>query len=170
MNAWKPSLHDVPHYPDAPNVWIIYLHERWNMDNHLRVNVGKLFPSLGASGINIKVYVFTPKSGGTTLPETNSSPLKVGLPQRKLVFQPSIFRYHVSFREATPESGGTIEFSSWTLLKYPSHLWGVTLPKRNVSSSNQQFSGALLTVSFREGNSIYTKYTYYTFTVNINQR
>ena len=27
-----------------------------------------------------------------TLPETNSSPLKVGHPKRKLVFQPSIFR------------------------------------------------------------------------------
>ena len=28
----------------------------------------------------------------TTLPETNSSPLKIGHPKRKLVFQPSIFR------------------------------------------------------------------------------
>ena len=27
-----------------------------------------------------------------TLPETNSSPLKIGLPKRKIVFQPSIFR------------------------------------------------------------------------------
>ena len=27
-----------------------------------------------------------------TLPETNSSPLKIGLPNRKVVFQPSIFR------------------------------------------------------------------------------
>ena len=34
-----------------------------------------------------------------TLPETNSSPLKIGLPNRKVVFQPSIFRGYVSFRE-----------------------------------------------------------------------
>ena len=27
-----------------------------------------------------------------TLPETNSSPLKIGLPNRRVVFQPSIFR------------------------------------------------------------------------------
>ena len=35
-----------------------------------------------------------------TLPETNSSPLKIGLPNRKVVFQPSIFGCYVSFREA----------------------------------------------------------------------
>ena len=34
-----------------------------------------------------------------TLPETNSSPLKIGLPKRKVVFQPSIFRGYVSLRE-----------------------------------------------------------------------
>ena len=34
-----------------------------------------------------------------TLPETNSSHLKIGHPQRKLIFQPSIFRGYVSFRE-----------------------------------------------------------------------
>jgi len=35
----------------------------------------------------------------TTLPETNSSRLKMGHLKRKLVFQPSIFRRYVSFRE-----------------------------------------------------------------------
>ena len=35
-----------------------------------------------------------------TLPETNISPLKIGLPKRQLVFQPSIFRCKVSFSEA----------------------------------------------------------------------
>ncbi len=35
----------------------------------------------------------------TTLPETNSSPLKIGHPKRKPVFQPSIFRGYASFRE-----------------------------------------------------------------------
>ena len=34
-----------------------------------------------------------------TPPETNSSPLKIGIPNRKVVFQPSIFRGYVSFRE-----------------------------------------------------------------------
>ena len=32
-----------------------------------------------------------------TLPETNSSPLKIVIPNRKYIFQPSIFRGHVSF-------------------------------------------------------------------------
>ena len=31
----------------------------------------------------------------------NSSPLNTGLPKRKVVFQPSIFRCYVSFREGT---------------------------------------------------------------------
>ena len=34
-----------------------------------------------------------------TLPETNTSPLQGSHPKRKLVFQPSIFRCYVSFRE-----------------------------------------------------------------------
>ena len=34
-----------------------------------------------------------------TLPETNSSPLKIGHPKRKLVFQPQIFKRYVGFRE-----------------------------------------------------------------------
>ena len=39
------------------------------------------------------------KHKGNTLPETNTSHLKIGLPNRKVVFQPSIFRGYVSFRE-----------------------------------------------------------------------
>ena len=35
----------------------------------------------------------------TTLPKTNSSLLKMGLPKRKVVFQPSIFKCYVSFME-----------------------------------------------------------------------
>ena len=42
-----------------------------------------------------------------TLPETNSSPLKIGHPNRKVVLQPSIFRSYVSFRE------GIIYYTSW---------------------------------------------------------
>ena len=37
------SLFD--HNPDAPNVWNIYLHERWNMATWTRGNVGKIFPT-----------------------------------------------------------------------------------------------------------------------------
>ena len=36
---------------------------------------------------------------GITLPETNSWHLKMGFPKRKLIFQPSISRCYVSFRE-----------------------------------------------------------------------
>ena len=42
-----------------------------------------------------------------TLPETNNSHLKIGHPKRKLVFQPSIFRCYVSFREGKLKFGQT---------------------------------------------------------------
>ncbi len=44
-----------------------------------------------------------------TLPETNTSPLKIGLPNRKFMFQPSIFRGHVSFREAKSQKGSLVK-------------------------------------------------------------
>ena len=43
--------------------------------------------------------------GSITLPETNIA-LKIGLSKRKLVFQPSILRGYVSFREGLPFSEG----------------------------------------------------------------
>ena len=44
--------------------------------------------------------VYLPKrTQRSTPPKTKSSPLKIGYPKRKLVFQPSIFRGYVSFRE-----------------------------------------------------------------------
>ena len=49
-----------------------------------------------------------PKGNGrvsvVTLPETNSSHLKIGYPKRKIVFQPSIFKCYVSFREGNKHS------------------------------------------------------------------
>ena len=39
---------------------------------------------------------------GITPPKTNSSHLSVGLPKRKLIFQPQCFRCYVSFREGRP--------------------------------------------------------------------
>ena len=48
------------------------------------------------------------------LPETNSSPLKIGLPNRKVVFQPSILRIlrgYVSFREGNPPKGTSLTLS-----------------------------------------------------------
>ena len=51
------------------------------------------------SGWNVKNLSFMGTYKQVTLPETNSSPLKIGHPKRKLVFQPSIFRCYVSFRE-----------------------------------------------------------------------
>ena len=39
---------------------------------------------------------------GLTLPETNSSHLKMGHPKKKLVFLPSVFRCYVSLREGNP--------------------------------------------------------------------
>ena len=36
-----------------------------------------------------------------TLPETNSSHLKIGFPKRKVVFQPSIFKGYVSSQKGS---------------------------------------------------------------------
>ena len=45
------------------------------------------------SGISTSFTLLHPPKGKkTTLPETNSSPLKIGLHKRKVLFQPSIFR------------------------------------------------------------------------------
>ena len=42
---------------------------------------------------------------GITLPEPNSSPLKTGLPKRKVVFQPTILRGYVGCREGKSKNG-----------------------------------------------------------------
>ena len=43
-----------------------------------------------------------PAKGATTLPETNFLPVKIGRdPKRKVLFQPSICRGYVSFREGS---------------------------------------------------------------------
>ena len=49
-------------------------------------------------------HVLPPSSPNNpfTLPETNTSHLKTGHPNRKLVFQTSIFRCHVRLREGIP--------------------------------------------------------------------
>ena len=60
----------------------------------------------------------------TTLPETNSSHLKVGLPKRKLVFQPSIFRGYVSFREGNnPNLWKNLDPSTWMTGKLMLRDW-----------------------------------------------
>ena len=59
-----------------------------------------------------------------TLPKTNSSPLKIGLPKRNVVFQPSFLRCYVSFRECTLPLSVTFDdpsFHGWSTspLTYP---------------------------------------------------
>jgi len=48
-----------------------------------------------------KVWFHGLRFPNLTLPETYSLPLKIGLPNRKVVFQPSIFRCYVSFWDGT---------------------------------------------------------------------
>ena len=52
----------------------------------------------------------------TTLPKTNSSHLKIGHPNRKVVFQPSVFRGYVSCKE------GNIEWF-WDTSHHSHHWW-----------------------------------------------
>ena len=67
----------------------------------LRIRTGSLALHLVGKYI-IPGSSFSRKFKGT-LPETNSSHLKLGrAPKRKVVFQLSIFRGYVSFREGTP--------------------------------------------------------------------
>ena len=70
----------------------------------------------------------------STLPETNGSPLKIGLPnRRKVVFQPSIFRGYVSFRE-----GKSRRFKkSWEKFMHAihGHIWAIP-QKRPIAATD----------------------------------
>ena len=48
-----------------------------------------------------------------TLPETKSSHLKIGHPKRKLIFQPSIFRCYISFREGNNQFPSVLKLNLW---------------------------------------------------------
>ena len=65
-----------------------------------------------------------------TLPETNSLPLKIGHPKRKLVFQPSNFRCYVSFKDGTVSVCDCIIYH----LHPPSIFHCIHLPKQTMSS------------------------------------
>ena len=65
-----------------------------NMHTPLEIQHGYHPKKWGFVILNVHLH-----DGKDTLRETNSLPLKIGHPKRKLVFQPSIFRCHVSFRE-----------------------------------------------------------------------
>ena len=62
-----------------------------------------------------------------TLPETNSLPLKIGRdPNRKVVFQPSIFRGYVSFRE-----------SNWCFQRFNrAYIWAYCLLPQDLFDGN----------------------------------
>ncbi len=95
--------------------------------------------------------------GWTTLPETNSSPLKIGHPKGKFIFQPSIFRCYVSFGECThlnknmhksnwiislrfwDENSKTIlEVSPPSLVFYVAEMMGNQVPSRDISDISHQ--------------------------------
>ena len=48
-----------------------------------------------------------------TLPETKSSHLKIGHPKRKLIFQASIFRCYISFREGNNQFPSVLKLNLW---------------------------------------------------------
>ncbi len=85
LNARGVALGNI--FPDRTWWWTsMQLHDVLLYILHLQGHFGMYI---------IYIYIFV----YNTLPETNSSPLKIGLPKRKVVFQPSIFRCYVSFRE-----------------------------------------------------------------------
>ena len=73
-------------------------------------------PYLQLEGVHLFGWVESTNVEGdklrTTLPETNSSHLKIGDPKRKrIVFQPSIFRCeNVSFREGIGDGFNVVFF------------------------------------------------------------
>ena len=54
-----------------------------------------------------------------TLPETDGSHLKIGLPKRKLILQPSIFRCYVFFKEGIFRGLSLLNFGGGTLDRPP---------------------------------------------------
>ena len=81
------------------------------------------------------------------LPETNISPLKIGLPKRQLVFQPSIFRCKVSFSEAKKKKrhpradqrgpqGFRCGHSFFFFPRFHVHFWVLSLDRWHISVVN----------------------------------
>ena len=63
---------------------------RWTRGQQSNFHVGNV--SLPGQAWSYGPMAFPASWNNFTLPETNSSPLKIGLPKRNIVFQPSIFR------------------------------------------------------------------------------
>ena len=79
-----------------------------------------------------------------TLPETNSSHLKIGHPQRKLVFQPSIFRGYVSFREGKRFENACLNRDFYCCLSLLSFLDGKLRAKTFLSYHHWNTNQALI--------------------------
>ena len=63
----------------------------------------------------------------STLPETNSSPPKIGLRKRKPVFQPMIFRGHVSLPEGLKLTSSHLKMLAWNMMNTSSFWDGAML-------------------------------------------
>ena len=92
----KSFVWDFPRWPWLLNLW-------WS-GNHWITKPAECFmipKSIHQTYLEITFWnnIFGQQKAPLTLPETNSSPLKIGLPNRKVVFQPSIFRCYVSFSQ-----------------------------------------------------------------------
>ena len=71
--------------------------KKWQFPNGLKKNSRDFLKQKGDIPANSKPRKSTKALFQLTLPETNSSHLKIGHPRRKVVFQPSIFRCYVRF-------------------------------------------------------------------------
>ena len=79
--------------------------------------------------LNLHLRGLVLKKPSSTPPETNSSPLKVGNPTRKIVFQPSIFRCYVLV------SGRVVQihepsYLCWSLTRWQSCIFQSLVIKR----------------------------------------
>ena len=66
------------------------------------------------------------------VPETNSSPLKIGHPKRKLVFQPSIFRCELLVSGRVCALFELLPIHCWRTVPDESHIVGKFKPSRLV--------------------------------------
>ena len=96
FNPFARSLETLKTWAEWKSMlWLapIHIFHSWGLAKQKPPPITRYYPPT-----NLQFFGSCPK-GSNTLPKTNSSPLKIGLPKRKVVSQPPFFTGYVSFRE-----------------------------------------------------------------------
>ena len=109
--TFRSSFHSRPSFPKHEPIWMNLFHTS-PVELRAKIPCHAIPQKKHTCSRARPVFVLPTKI--PTLPETNSSHLKIGHPKRKLLFQPSIFRGYVSFRESSPLKNSRKSVEVWT--------------------------------------------------------